>query len=429
MIVEVLAVGTELLLGQIVNTNASTLGARLAEAGLDHYNQQVTGDNIERIAAAIRLAMDRADAVIITGGIGPTQDDLTRDAICAAADVPMVFDQDYADRLRGWWERRGREMPESNLRQAEHPEGAELIINPKGTAPALKLRAGDTWIFAVPGVPAELVPLVDDHIIPFLQTEAGIEAGGVVVSRVLRTWGESESKVDELLGDLFDNSQNPTVAFLASSGEIKIRLTAKAPDHEAAGRLIAPVETEVRRRLGPRVFGADGETIERILFDALVARGWTLATAESATGGLIAARITEVPGASDVFRGSVVAYATDVKSSVLGVPAALVEEHGVVSEPVAVAMAELAAESLGADVAISVTGAAGPDPLGRDAGTMIIGVRTPDRAGARTMFMPGDRERVRTYTATAALHLTRLAISGEGWESGILERWTRPSDR
>ena len=314
--------------------------------------------------------------------------------------------------------------------QAEYPEGSEKIDNPKGTAPGLKLRHSNTWIFAVPGVPAEMLPMVDGAIIPFLQREA-VGGDAVVVSRLLRSWGESESRVGELFADLFETSSNPTVAFLASAGEIKIRLTAKAPTDAEARALIAPVEAEVRRRMGPKVFGADDDTIEQVVLGMLAERGWTLGTAESATGGMIAARITGVAGASSVFRGAVVAYATDIKHGVLGVADHLIETHGVVSEEVACVMAEHAADVLDADVVISVTGSAGPDPQERNIGTMIVGVHTPDQVMAKTLFMPGDRERVRAYTTTAALHLARLALSGVWWGGGAddatgLDRWSRP---
>lgn len=412
MIVETLAVGTELLLGQIVNTNAATIGSRLADAGLDHFHQAVVGDNLDRVADSIRLAASRADALIITGGIGPTRDDLTREAIEAATGRRLIFDEAYGEFLRSWWARRNRVMPESNLRQAYKPEGAEFVPNSKGTAPGLKLLHDGSWIFAVPGVPAEMVPMVEDHIIPFLQRSGGLEEA-VVVSRLIRSWGESESQVGELLDDLFEEGRNPTVAFLASSGEIKVRLTAKAATQDRANALIAPVEEEVRRRMGPRVFGADAETIERVLLDGLGSRGWTLATAESATGGLLAGRITSVPGASAVFRGSIVAYDADVKQSLLDVPAAVIQEHGVVSEPVAEAMAEGAAHRLGADCVIATTGAAGPDPHDSEVGTMVVAVRTPERTRVRTLRMPGDRERIRTYTVTAALHHLRLAMLSE----------------
>lgn len=414
MIVEVLAVGTELLLGQIVNRNAADIGSRLADAGLDHYHQGVVGDNRARMVAAIRLSCSRADALIITGGIGPTKDDITREALADAAGVPLRFSEAYAERLRRYWEARGREMPDSNLRQAEYPDGAELIANPKGTAPGLRVEIDGTWVFALPGVPAEMIPMLEGEVLPLLQRRAGGD-DAVVVSRLLRTWGESESKIGELLDDLFEELQNPTVAFLASAGEIKVRLTAKAESEAAARALIAPVERTVRERLGARVFGADDDIIETVLLRMLEERGWTLATAESATGGLIASRITSIPGASRVFRGGVVAYSTEVKRNQLGVPATTIDQHGVVSEPVAIAMANGVAAALRADVAVSVTGSAGPDPQDQPVGTVVVAVRTPGEVRAQTLRMPGDRERVRTYTTTAALHLTRLALEGASW--------------
>ena len=423
MIVEVLAVGTELLLGQIVNTNAATIGSRLADGGLDHFHQSVVGDNVARVAEAISLACSRADALIITGGIGPTQDDLTREAMCRAAGVEMAFSDEYAEEMRVTWEARGRPMPESNLRQAQYPEGADMIPNPKGSAPGLRMRIGRAWVFALPGVPAEMVPLVDHHVVPYIREAAGGDTG-VVVSRMLRTWGESESRVGEMLADLYHENLNPTMAFLASAGEIKIRLTARADDGEAAMQLISPLEEEVRHRLGSRVFGADDETIERVLLDTLASRGWSLGTAESATGGMVAARITSVPGSSSVYKGSVVAYDEAVKIDTLGVDPALIASRGVVSEEVAQALAEGAARKLHADVVIAVTGAAGPGALGRTAGTMIVAVRTPDGSRARTLAMPGDRERVRTYTTTAALHLARLAVTGSSWDEAVGGIWS-----
>lgn len=417
MIVEVVAVGTELLLGQIVNSNAAVIGGRLADAGLDHYRQIVVGDNLARLTETLRTAMARSDVVIVTGGIGPTQDDLTREAICAAVGVPMAFSEEYAAEMRARWEQRGRVMPESNMKQAEYPEGGELIPNPKGSAPGIRVEHDGAWIFAMPGVPAEMVPMLDDHVVPFLRKVGGL-GDDIVVSRVIRTWGESESKVGEMLADLYETSQNPTVAFLASSGEIKVRLTAKASTEAEARRLIAPVEEEVRDRMGVLVFGADEDTIETIVLGVLGDRGWTLGTAESATGGQIAERITSIPGSSTVFRGSVVAYHTELKTSLLGVPADVIEISGVVSEAVAIGMAEGARTRLGVDVAVAVTGSAGPDDLERPAGTMIVAVVTPETTIVRTLRLPGDRERVRTYTTTAALQHLRLALTG-GEASGF----------
>ena len=414
MIVEVIAIGTEMLLGQIVNTNAAEIGRRLADSGLHHHHQVVVGDNLDRCAEAIAAAVDRAEAVILTGGIGPTQDDLTREAISQATGLPLVFSDAYARHLREWWAQRGQEMPESNLKQAEYPEGAHLIPNAKGTAPGLRIEAGDVWIFALPGVPKEMLPMLDDHVLPFLKKEAGGESS-TVHSRVIRTWGESESRIADLLGDLFEQAINPTLAFLASGGEIKIRLTANASDTDAAMRLIEPLEAEVCRRLGARVFGFDAEAIERVVLRMVGENGWTLGTAESATGGMIAAELTSVPGASSVFRGGIIAYDQDAKASRLGVGRDVMQEHGVVSPETAIAMAEGAAERLGVDVAVAVTGSAGPDVQEQPAGTMICAVRTPVDVRSKTLGLPGDRERVRTYATTAALHFVRLAVSGEWW--------------
>lgn len=410
MIVEVLCVGTELLLGQIVNGNAAFIGSALAERGFDAHYQVVVGDNLERVASSIRLALGRADAVIITGGIGPTQDDLTREAVCAALGLPMLFSETYAELLRDRFAKWGREMPASNLRQAEYPEGADLLPNPKGTAPGLALEHIGKPIFVLPGVPEEMSDLLESDVLPRLTTAEGVEA--VVLSRILRSWGRSESQVGEMLDDLYSASINPSIAFLASAGEIKIRVTAKAPTVAEAEKLIAPIEARVRERLHPSVFGSDGETIEIVIQRLLTTRGWTIGTAESATGGLVAARLTAIPGASSFYRGSVVAYASDLKESMLAVGNI---SAGVVNEQTVLAMASGARMKLGVDVAVAVGGSAGPEPLEQPVGTMVFAVETPEGSHARTVRFPGDRERVRTYSATAALHLVRLAVAGEWW--------------
>lgn len=410
MIVEILAVGTELLLGQIVNTNASEIAVRLAELGVNHMRQSVVGDNRDRMDGAITEAVARSDALIITGGIGPTRDDATRESVAAVAGVPLLFDEEYAATMRANWEARGTEFPESNLKQAYCPQGATVIKNPKGTAPGFRIKIKECWVICLPGVPAEMITMLDESVMPFLLAESG-SGPGVVTSRVLQSWGMSESKVGEVLDDLFTASVNPTIAYLASAGEIKIRLTAAAPSTEAAAALIAPVETEVRARLGDHVFGADDETIERVVHNQLLAHGWTIGSAESATGGSIAQRLSMIGGASATFRGSIVAYATELKTSILGVPSNVIEEHGVVSEPTAIAMAKGARQVLGTDVGVAVTGSAGPEPMEQPVGTMIVAVVTPTREHVQTFRMPGDRERIRAYTSTAALHMVRSALT------------------
>lgn len=408
MIVEVIAVGTELLLGQIVNTNGAVIGAALAERGHDAHYQQVVGDNLGRLADAIGVAMRRAEAVIITGGIGPTQDDLTREALCAATGRTMVTSDEYATQLEEWFEARGRRMSPSNFRQAQHPEGAVLLPNPRGTAPGILLDHEGRRVFCVPGVPSEMEHLLHHEVLPRL---SGDEGDAVLVSRLIRTWGRPESEVGELLNDLYVGSTNPSIAFLASAGEIKVRITVKTADRETADRLIAPVEAEVRARLGGAVFGADDETAEQVLATLLRARGWTIATAESMTGGLIAAALTEAPGASEVVRGGAVTYQSDTKGDLLGVS----DTTRVVNAETAQEMAEGAKGLLGADVGVAVTGEAGPQPVEEVVGTVFIAVATPEGVRARRLRMPGDRERIRAFAVTSAIHHARLAVSGTWW--------------
>lgn len=409
MIVEVVAVGTELLLGQIVNTNAAVIGSALAEHGHNALYQQVVGDNLDRVTESLQTAIERSDAVIITGGIGPTQDDLTREALCAATGRQMLFSDEYAAFLRTWWERRGRVMPESNLKQAEYPEGAVMLPNPRGTAPGLVLDHEGTLIFCVPGVPAEMEYLLENEVIPALRERSGGDS--TLVSRLLRTWGRSESDVAETLADLYEATTNPSVAFLASGGEIKVRLSAKADTAEDAATMLEPLDREVRSRLGDSVFGVDEETIQVVLFGLLEEREWKIGVAESVTGGLLSAALTEVPGSSRYFAGGVVTYDAILKQSLLGVE----DISAVVNEATAISMARGVREMLGVDVGVSITGEAGPDTVERPAGTIVVGVSTPEDTRARELTMIGDRERIRTYAVTSALHLTRLGLEGRWW--------------
>ncbi len=412
MIVEVITVGTELLLGQIVNGNAATIGELLASEGFDAHFQVTVGDNPERMEAAIAGALRRADAVVITGGIGPTPDDVTREAICAVAGRSMQFSSEWAEVLRERFAGMERKMSSNNLRQAEYPEGAELIKNPKGTAPGLALSHRGKWIFALPGVPMEMVEMFTAAVLPRLKKAAGVTE--TLVSRIIRTWGRSESRTAEMLEDLYRKSENPSLAYLASAGEIKVRITAKASDAATAEEMIAPISEEVCRRLGWAVFGFDDQTIERRLLDLLEERGWTIGTAESMTAGMVAARITSTPGASRVFRGSVVSYAADLKEKLLGVGVETLR-GGVVSARTALEMAEGARRTLGVEVGVGITGSAGPEPTEEPVGVVYVGVVTPEGSATRRLQMPGDRERVRIYATAAALHLARLGISGQWW--------------
>ncbi len=411
MRVEILAVGTELLLGQIANTNARWMSESLAAIGADVLHHQVVGDNLDRIVDAMRLSAGRADVVIVTGGLGPTQDDITRDALAVVMGAPMVRHPELEDLLREKFRSFGRrEMPESNLRQADVPQGARYLTPSRGTAPGLVAELpGGRRIYAVPGVPEEMVEMMEGAILP----ELASEGAAVVRSRVLRCAGIGESALAERVDDLFSGSANPTIAFLASSGEVKVRITAKAASAEGAERLIEPVAEEVRRRLGDVVFTTDDETLEAAVVRLLTDAGTTLACAESITGGGVGARITSVPGASEVFVGSGVVYRNEAKEGVLGVSRETLEGPGPVSEECALEMAAGARRVFGSDLGLSLTGAAGPESHGgAPPGVIWVALDGDGVTHARGLQVPGERDRVRRWAEQAALDLVRRHLEG-----------------
>jgi nicotinamide-nucleotide amidase len=401
-------VGTELLLGQIVDTNSSWLGERLALSGIDSHFQTKVGDNLGRMVSAFRIALDRSDAVIVCGGLGPTQDDITRTALAEVMGVGLERHDDIVERIRHMFESRGRQMADNNLLQADVPVGASVIEQRRGTAPGLICPVGDKVIYAVPGVPHEMKEMVERAIIPDLEGRMGERAS--IVSRVLRTWGDAESTLAERLAprlEVLDETGNPTIAFLASGIEgIKVRITAKGADEAEALALIEKEEAEVRAILGTHVFGVDDDTMESAVGTLLAERGLTLGLAESATGGLVASRVCEVEGCSDWFRGGIVSYQSQVKFDLLDVP-----EGPVVSEEAAIAMARGAQRVLEADVALSITGVAGPaEQDGQPVGTMIFGLAIGDTVEAVRTKLPGDRSLVRQFATISALNLLRLRL-------------------
>ena len=408
---EVLAVGTELLLGQIVDTNSAWIGEQLAASGIDSYEHRVIGDNQARIVAALRDLLSRSDAVLICGGLGPTQDDLTRDAVAEVMGVRLVRRDDLAEQIAAMFRARVRDMPQNNLRQADIPEGGDAIPNPIGTAPGLVCELDEgKLVYAVPGVPYEMQLMVQEHVLPDLLRRSGDAAA--IVSRSLKTWGTSESALAEMVAHRLEaldaRGGNPTIAFLARGIEgLVVRITAKAASEEDAHALADAEEKELRAVLGDLVFGVDDETMEHAVLTRLRARGWTLGVAESLTGGLISARIVNVPGASEVFRGAVVSYATDVKRSLLQVDASIV-----VSEEAARQMAEGAQRALGADVGIAVTGVAGPtEQDGVAVGTVCFALAIPGvPTEAVSTRLPGDRERLRQFSTISLLNLLRQRL-------------------
>ena len=405
---DVVAVGTELLLGQIVDTNSSWLGEQLSAAGIDSLFQVKVGDNLGRIITAISDRLAQADAVIVCGGLGPTHDDITREAIASIMGVELVLDEDVADVIRAMFANRRRPMPENNLRQAMVPVGASIIPQRVGTAPGLICPVGDKVIYAVPGVPFELHEMFARAILPDLARRAGTSA--VIASRVLRTWGESESGLNERLQpiiDQLDEIGNPTLAFLASGWEgIKVRLTAKADTKNSAEMILDKWDTTIADDLGNVVFGRDEDTMESVVLDLLRRHDMTLAVAESVTGGLVTGRLTGIPGASDVLKGGIVSYATSVKQQLLDVP-----EGPVVSESAAKAMAEGVRHALGADVGLALTGVAGPETQdGEPVGTLWVGLALPSGTTAARFQFASTRDQMRQLSVVSALNLLRLSL-------------------
>ena len=413
---EVVAVGTELLLGQIVDTNSSWIGEQLALAGIDSHFQTKVGDNLGRMTAALEQALDRSDAVIVCGGLGPTPDDITRDAIAAVMGAELRRDEAVVERIRAMFYRRDRQMPANNLQQADVPVGARVMDVQPGTAPGLicPVRPGgsEKVIYAVPGVPWEMKRMVGECVLPDLQSRAGERQ--VIRSRTLRTWGYSESGLAELLEPemrRLDATGEATIAFLASGMEgLKVRITAKAADDKAAEGVLSGVESRARAVIGEAVFGADDDTMESVVLALMRSQGLTLGLAESVTGGLIAARLTEVPGASDVLRGAVVPYDRSLKTGVLGAP-----DVNAVSEEMALAMAAGTCRVLGADVGLATTGAAGPDSHeGAEPGTVWIGLHLDGAGEAVRVRFNMARIMVRQLGTITALNLLRTRLLARG---------------
>ncbi len=408
---DVVAVGTELLLGQIVDTNSSWLGEQLAMAGIDSCVQVKVGDNLNRMVKAIRSSLADADALVVCGGLGPTHDDITREALAEVMGATLEFDDEVGMVIAEMFASRNRRMPEINMRQAMVPVGASIIPQRRGTAPGLICPVGDKVIYAVPGVPFELYEMFERAILPDLLARSGSQS--VIASRTLRTWGESESGLNERLHDLIgelDALGNPTLAFLASGWEgIKVRLTAKADSTEAVTALLDDWDARVRRVVGDVVFGSDDDTMESVVLGLMRERGLTLGLAESVTGGLVAGRLTNVAGSSEVVRGSIVSYASEVKFDVLGVTLG-----EVVNERAAIEMAVGAKRVLGSDVGLALTGVAGPtEQDGMKPGTLCIGiVLADDTRYSLTLALPGVRDQMRQLSVISALDALRKKLLG-----------------
>lgn len=405
---EVVAVGTELLLGQIVDTNSSWIGEQLALSGIDSFFQTKVGDNPDRIKSVLSQAVERSDYVIVCGGLGPTQDDLTRDMIAELMGVELRLNEDLVDKITAMFSSRNRPMPENNLRQAMVPEGAEALPVMPGTAPGLKAQVNGVTIYAVPGVPWEMKQMVTSCILPDIRAETGLTS--VIRSKTLRTWGDSESGLAEKLSSnikRLDKEGTATIAFLASGVEgLKIRITAKGDSEESVNKILEAEAVKVADAIGNEIiFSRDDESMEATIIQLCRSQDLSLGLAESMTGGLIASRITSQPGSSDVFKGGIIPYSTDVKQSILKV-----SEGPVISKAAVEQMAKGACTILNCDVSVAVSGNAGPTASEDEVGRVWMATSVDGIVESFTVKWPFDRERVRQFTTISVLNALRLRL-------------------
>ena len=405
----VVAVGDELLLGDIVNGNAAWLGAELAAVGAPVVHSSMVGDDVDRIVVAIRRALEDADVVLLSGGLGPTVDDLTRSAVAAVAGVPLERQPALEEALRARFAEYGyTSLPDAVMQQADVPRGATVLENPVGSAPGLRVELGEQLLFALPGPPHELAAVMSGGVL----AELAARSGSVVVTRTLHCAGVGESGVADVVERAIQVPDGVALAYLAGGALVRVRLTTAAPTREQAEAVLDPLVQQAAQALGSAVFGRDADSLPTVVVDQLRSAGATVAVAESLTAGLLGAALTEVPGSSAVFRGGVQVYATDLKASLAGVPEQVLAEHGAVSEQTAVALAEGVRTRLGATYGVGLTGVAGPDEQeGRPPGTLHVALAGPGGTRARSLRVPGDRTRVRAMAVTTALDLLRRELS------------------
>jgi len=409
---EIIAIGTELLLGNVTNTNARDLSEGLSGLGINVYYQTVVGDNPARLRQAVEIAKGRADILITTGGLGPTYDDLTKETLAACFGIPLVYHEKIGDQIRAYFEERlpGAPVPENNFRQAHLPEGCTVLDNACGTAPGCAFFNQGKHVIMLPGPPRECRAMFQNCAVPYLKKLSDAE----IVSQNIHIFGMGESAVEEKLQNLMQSLQNPSLAPYAKTGEVMLRLTAKAQSEAEARSMMAPVLEQVKTVLGDVIYGIDVGSLEETALRLLLDQCKTIATAESCTAGLLSCRLTSVPGASAAFLGGVSAYANEAKTELLGVPAALIAADGAVSDSVARAMAHGARERLKADLGIGITGIAGPDGWTEEkpVGTVFVALETADGTYVRNLRLGADRTRVRVMAVHHALDMIRRYLTG-----------------
>jgi len=404
---EIICIGTELLLGQTVDINSAYLARELADLGINLFHKSTVGDNLGRIVPLLRQAWNRSDLVILSGGLGPTQDDLTREAVAELLGEPLEFREEAWEEIVTYFKKIGRPLPESNRRQAMFPASARVLPNRLGTAPGLLVESAGKYLFAFPGVPRELIGLWEEQARPFLKRILTETGHPVLTSKMVRMIGIGESAMEERVMDLIRHQTNPTIAPYVWKGDVLLRITARGDSEADNLRRIDALYQQIRERLGEYIYGTDEETLEEVVGRQLLARGWTLATAESCTGGLIGHRLTLVPGSSSYYLGGVISYSNQLKTQLLQVPEAILREHGAVSEATAKAMAEGVRRLTGADVGIGVTGIAGPGggTETKPVGLVYYSVALPERTVVEHRVFPYNREGNKEAAAQAVLGL------------------------
>lgn len=405
---QILSVGTEILLGDIINTNARYIARRLADMGISVYYQSVVGDNPSRLRKEYELAFKRADMVIATGGLGPTNDDLTKEVAADYFGKRLVVDQCSLKKIEDYFARTGRAMPDSNRKQAYLPEGAVILPNKNGTAPGCIINEDNKTLVLLPGPPREMAPMFEEEVVPYLEQFQD----SVMVSKILRVLGLGESLMTERIRDIIDSQRNPTIAPYAKEGESILRITAKARDREEAEGLIAPLERQIRERLGENVYGIDDDTIEDVVAEMLIKKGLTISTAESCTGGFLAAALINHPGISSSFIEGAITYSNEAKMKRLGVKKETLDSFGAVSSRTAYEMADGIARSAGTDIGISVTGIAGPDggTPEKPVGLVYVGLYIRGSVSTIKLNLVGDRGHIRRLTVLRALDELRRRL-------------------
>lgn len=406
---EILCVGTELLLGDIVNTNAQYLSRRLADLGISVYHQSVVGDNVERLKKELEDAFSRADLVITTGGLGPTPDDLTKETGAEYFNKKLILDEDSLDKLNSYFIKNGKgSLKGNNIKQAYFPEGSVILPNGHGTAPGCAIEENGKVLIVLPGPPREMKPMFEDSVVPFLKKYSNC----ILKSKVLRICGIGEGVMAEEISDIINNSTNPTVAPYAKEWEVTLRITSKADTEDEASKLITPVENELRNRLGENIYGEDETSLEEVIAKILVSKNFTISTAESCTGGLIASRLVDYPGISDVFMEGSVTYSNEAKINRLNVKKETLEKFGAVSEETAKEMAEGIAKTSGTNIGLSTTGIAGPGggTIEKPVGLVYIGLYINGTVQVKKLELSGNREMIRRRSTITALDWLRREL-------------------